>query len=247
MTEADIVQRLVALQDGQYRRFQAALLPTVPAERIIGVRTPELRALSRKVAADGPGAEMFLSAVPHRFFEEDQLHAFIIARERDFSRCVARVDSFLPFVDNWATCDQLLPASFRRNPGELLPHVRRWLSDGREYTVRFAIGCLMRYYRDNVFFAEAPALVAAVGAAPYYVRMMAAWYFATVLDGQYEAVIPYLTERRLDPWTHNKAIQKAVESRRIPPETKAYLRTLKVPVPPSDVPQQPSAILDFSR
>lgn len=224
MTTDEIRARLFALQDVKYRDFQAKLIPGVPKETIIGVRTPELRRFAKEAGESGD----FLAELPHRYYDENQLHAFIISAVRDRQECLRRVEEFLPYVDNWATCDQMSLKCFRKASAELLPHIRRWLASPETYTVRFGIGCLMEFFLDENFRPEYPEMVSAVHSEEYYVRMMIAWYFATALAKQYDAVIPYITEHRLDPWTHRKTIQKAVESFRITPEQKEFLKTLKV-------------------
>lgn len=223
MTTDEIRARLFALQDVKYRDFQAKLIPGVPKETIIGVRTPELRRFAKEAGESGD----FLAELPHRYYDENQLHAFIISAVRDRQECLRRVEEFLPYVDNWATCDQMSLKCFRKAHAELLPHIRRWLASPETYTVRFGIGCLMEFFLDENFRPEYPEMVSAVHSEEYYVRMMIAWYFATALAKQYDAVIPYITEHRLDPWTHRKTIQKAVESFRITPEQKEFLKTLK--------------------
>ena len=227
MNKDEITAELFRLQDRQYAALQAKILPTVKEDRIIGVRTPALRAFARKLFRD-EGKASFLSDLPPRYFDEDQLHAFVISLEKDPGRCFAEVDAFLPFVDNWATCDQLSPAVFGKAPEQLLAHIRTWIGSGQVYTVRFAVGMLMRYFLDERFDPGYAEMVAAVSTEEYYVHMMVAWYFATALAKQYASVLPYLQEKRLDRRTHNKAIQKSLESYRITPEQKAYLRTLKV-------------------
>ena len=222
----EILQRLFTLQDLKYRDFQAKLMPTVEKSTIIGVRTPELRRMAREFAKRGEvGA--FLDALPHRSYDENNLHGFLLCEEKDFDRVVARLDAFLPYIDNWATCDLLSPKAFRKHKTELLPHIRRWLASGEVYTVRFGIEMLMSHYLDGDFSPEYLAWVAAVRSEEYYVNMMIAWYFATALAKQYKSALPILLERRLAPWTHNKTIQKATESYRITEEQKAYLKTLK--------------------
>lgn len=222
----DVRQRLFALREEPFAAFQRRLIPTVAPERILGVRTPAIRALAR--ALDGtPAAAAFLCALPHETFEENQLHAFLIERIRPFDQALAAVEAFLPFVDNWATCDQLVPGVFKKAPGELLEPAGRWMDSQHVYTVRYGIGVLMRYFLGERFEPTQAERVAALRSSEYYVRMMQAWYVATALDRQYDAVLPLLLEQRLAPWTHNKAIQKAIESRRIPEERKAYLRTLR--------------------
>ncbi len=224
MTE--LQKRLFALQDPAYRDFSAKLMPTVDRERVIGVRTPLLRAFAKDFAKEAE-AERFLRSLPHFYFEENGLHAFLIEGIRDYGACVAALDAFLPFVDNWATCDSLRPACFGKHREALIHDVRRWMDSGALYTVRFGIGMLMTHFLDADFRPEYPAWVAAVETEEYYLRMMQAWYFATALAKQYEAALPWLEEGRLAPWTRNKTIQKALESFRISDERKAYLRSLR--------------------
>lgn len=171
-----------------------------------------------------------MADLPHACFEENQLHAFLIESIRDFDEAVAATDAFLPYVDNWATCDQLSPKAFKGRFATLLPHIRRWMADPAPYTCRFGLGMLMRYGLGEEFdpaFPEAAVASSITGREEYYVRMMVAWFFATALAFQYEAVLPYLTEHRLPRWTHNKTIQKACESYRVSPEHKAYLKSLR--------------------
>jgi len=231
MTNREITNRLFELRDEGYAKMQEKIIPTVDPERIIGVRTPELRALAKELVngrKQGESLDGFLKELPHRYFDEDQLHAFIISLEKDFDVCVAEVEAFLPYVDNWATCDQMSPKVFKKQPERLLPYITRWIGSGDTYTVRFAIGMLMEHFLGENFNTGYADLVAGVRSEEYYVNMMAAWYFATALAKQYESILPYLTERRLPVWTHNKTIQKAVESYRITPEQKEYLRTLRI-------------------
>ena len=224
MTE--IQERLFALRDEAYKSFTAPLLPGLDRERMIGVRTPAVRKLAKELKKEGL-AEPFMQALPHRYFEENGLHAALLCQERDFDRCIERVEAFLPFVDNWATCDGLNPRVFKRHHPELLKRVPAWLESPQPYTKRFAIGVLMNHFLDADFEPETLNWVVSIRSEEYYVNMMIAWYLATALAKQYEAALPCLVERRLDCWTHNKAIQKAVESYRITPEQKAYLRTLR--------------------
>lgn len=227
MITDEIREELFSLQDTAYRDFQSKILPTVDAKTAIGVRTPELRRLAKRlVKRDDIG--LFLDDLPHTYFDENQLHAFIVSELRDYEVCLQEVERFLPYVDNWATCDQMSPKVFRKHHAELLGPIRRWIASDATYTVRFGVGMLMEHYLDDDFDPAYLDMVAAVKSEEYYVRMMVAWYFATALAKQYDATIPYVESRRLEPWTHNKAIQKAIESRRISPETKDYLRGLKV-------------------
>lgn len=219
--------RLFALQDEGYRAFHSRLMPTVPPETVIGVRVPALRRLAKRLAGT-PQAEAFLQELPHIYYEENNLHAFLLESIRDYDAALAATEKFLPYIDNWATCDSFCPKVFAKHKEELLPVLRRWMASDHPYTVRYGMEMLMRYYLDEDFRPEHLAWAAAVHSGEYYIDMMRAWYFATALAKQPEAALPWLTARRLDVWTHNKTIQKAVESSRIPAETKAFLRTLRV-------------------
>ena len=222
----EIVFRLRQRADEGYRAFHMRLVPNVEPARILGVRVPEVRALARSLAGT-PEAETFLRELPHEYYEENNLHAFLLERERDYGALIEGLNRFLPFVDNWATCDSLSPALFKKHPDGLPEQALQWMQSDQTYTVRLGIGVLMRYYLDEGFRPEYAERVAAVRSEEYYVRMMVAWYFATALAAREEDVLPYLTGRRLDPWTHRKAIQKAIESNRITPERKQFLRTLR--------------------
>ena len=227
MIHDEIVERLNALRDVKYRDFQMGLIPGVPSEAFIGVRTPALRAFAKELSKR-PDVDDFLRATPHRTFDENQLHAFIVSGMKDYEHCVAAVSAFLPFVDNWATCDQMSPKVFKKHKPELSDEIGKWLTSDHTYTVRFAVGMLMEHFLDGDFAPAYPEMVAALRSDEYYINMMIAWYFATALAKQWDAALPYIEGKRLAPWTHNKAIQKAIESNRIPPERKEYLRTLKV-------------------
>ena len=221
-----IEKELFRLQDTDYREFQRKLIPNIAPETMIGVRTPELRRYAIELAKD-PEIGLFLEALPHPFFDENQLHAFILSEIRDYDRCLREVERFLPFVDNWATCDQLSPRVFKKHRKELLSAIMGWVRSEATYTIRFGVGMLMQHYLDEDFDPAYLRIVAELRSYEYYVNMSIAWYFATALAKQYEAALPYITEHRLAPWTHNKAIQKAVESYRITPEQKKYLKSLK--------------------
>ncbi len=223
----EITNKLFSLQDTNYREFQTKLIPTVDRKSIIGVRTPDLRSLAKEMAKK-ENIDEFLQALPHKYFDEDQLHAFIISGINDYECCVRKVNSFLPSINNWATCVQMSPKVFRRHKHELLSEIIRWIDSGETYTVRFGVGMLMEHFLDEDFEERFLKMAADVRSDEYYVSMMVAWFFATALAKQYDAAIPFIEEQRLDPQTHNRAIQKAVESYRIPPERKAHLRGLKV-------------------
>lgn len=223
----EIREELNSRRDAEYGEFQAKLIPTIEKETVIGVRTPELRKLARQFAKREDVGE-FLGDVPHRYFDENQLHAFILSEMKDYEKCIGELELFLPYVDNWATCDQMSPKIFKKHKEKLMEHIDEWLKSDRTYTVRFGVGMLMEHYLDEDFDPAYPEKVAQLRSEEYYINMMIAWYFATALAKQYEAILPYIEEKRLDKWTHNKTIQKAVESYRITPEQKVYLKSLKI-------------------
>ena len=222
----DIRKNLLSMQDEKYRSFQVKLFPTVDPETVIGVRTPELRSYAKKLLKE-EDVSAFLSDLPHKYLDENQLHAFIISEIKDYGKCMGEVNRFLPYVDNWATCDQMSPKVFKKNRPQLLKQIRIWLKSDRTYTIRFAIGMLMEHFLDDDFDISYPEMVAGIRSDEYYVNMMIAWYFATALAKKYETILPFIENRKLDVWTHNKAIQKAVESYRITSEQKEYLKGLK--------------------
>lgn len=227
MDRENITNRLFELRDEGYADMQKKIIPTVAEDRIIGVRTPALRDFAKELFKD-VSRDSFLTDLPHKYFDEDQLHAFVISLEKDFDKCVSEVETFLPYVDNWATCDQLSPKVFKKEAVRLLPYIEKWIKSDKTYTVRFGIGMLMQHFLDERFDVKYADMVAAVRSEEYYINMMIAWYFATALAKQYDSILPYLEEKKLDDWTHNKAIQKAVESYRITAEQKTYLKALKV-------------------
>ncbi|MBO7710544.1 MAG: DNA alkylation repair protein [Lachnospiraceae bacterium] len=227
MLKEEIREKLFALQDEKYRDFQIRLIPGSGRDTMIGVRTPDLRRYA-KLLIKTEDIQIFLNDLPHQYFDENQLHAFIISEIKDYDRCMREVIRFLPYVDNWATCDQLSPGIFKKHRQELLQQIRIWIRSDLTYTIRFGIGMLMQHFLDDDFDPEYPAMVAGIRSEEYYVNMMIAWYFATALAKQYEAVLPFMENHRLDAWTNNKAIQKSVESFRITPEQKEYLRSLKI-------------------
>ena len=227
MIVEEIINELFKMQDEKYRDFNSKLIPTVDKESMIGVRTPELRKYAKQLVKREDVRE-FLHSVPHKYFDENQLHAFILAEIKDFGVCLEEVKNFLPYIDNWATCDQLSPKVFKKYRKELLLHIKEWIRSDKTYTVRFGIGMLMEHFLDEDFEMAYPEMVAEIRSEEYYINMMTAWYFATALAKQYEKVLPFIENRKLDTWTHNKAIQKAVESYRITDEQKTYLKGLKV-------------------
>ncbi|MCR5794695.1 MAG: DNA alkylation repair protein [Solobacterium sp.] len=222
----DILKDLLEMRDEEYALFCRKIIPDTDPQKVLGIRTPQLRAYAKKIKGTKE-AEAFLNTLPHEYFEEDQLHAFLIAGNRDFDTCIQQIESFLPYVSSWATCDQMNSTALKKDPVRLLECAYRWMASEHTYTVRFGILTLMRYFLDERYDPAYPEKVAELRSEEYYVRMMAAWYFATALAKQYDSVVPYLEENRLDTWTHNKTIRKAVESYRISDEQKAYLKTLK--------------------
>jgi 3-methyladenine DNA glycosylase AlkD len=219
--------RLFELQDLNYKAFQCKLIPTVNPDTVIGVRTPALRKLAREISKD-PEIGKFLEILPHDYYEENNLQGFLIETIKDYDTVIHMLEEFLPYVDNWATCDLMSPKVFKKHLPELYGEIQNWLRSGRTYTVRFGIGMLMSFYLGDAFRPEILELVAAVQTEEYYVKMMIAWFFATALAKQYDAALPVIRNRRLEKWTHNKTIQKAIESYRISDEQKAYLRSLKI-------------------
>lgn len=219
----DIRERLFSLQDPKYQAFHAGLIPTVDPKHIIGVRVPQLRALAKELYGTEDAAA-FLRDLPHTYYDENTLHGILVSMIRDADECIEALDTFLPYVDNWATCDLTSPKVFKKHPPRLIPKIRGWLGSDETYTVRFGINMLMWFYLDEVFDPEYLNWVAEVSSEEYYIRMGAAWYFATALAKQPEAALPFIREQRLDPWTHNKTIRKAIESFRISQEMKDELR-----------------------
>ena len=219
-----IVSDLLNMRDAKFAKFNAGLIPTIDSLNVIGVRTPDLRRYAKTISKP----EKFLSDLPHKYFEENQIHAFILSNMHDFDICVNKVDSFLPYVNNWATCDQLIPKTFAKNTDTLLPWIKKWIKSKHVYTQRFAIGLLMRFYLGENFDPKYAQMVIDIQTNEYYVNMMRAWYFATALAKNWDYVIHVIEDKQLDPWTHNKTIQKSNESFRISSEQKKYLIKLKI-------------------
>lgn len=219
-----IVSDLFGMRDEKFAKFNASLMPTSTQQKVIGVRTPDLRKYAKTIS----NPNKFLSELPHKYFEENQIHAFILSDIRDFEKCVKMVDAFLPYIDNWATCDQLIPKTFSKNLDKLLPHILKWIKSKHTYSVRFAIGLLMRFYLGDNFDSKYANMVVSVASNEYYINMMRAWYFATALVKNWDDVISIIENKKLDTWTHNKTIQKANESFRITSAKKRFLTALKI-------------------
>ncbi len=223
----DITELLFELRDTEYKNFHSKLIPNVSPDSIIGIRVPLLRKLSKEIFGTDE-SNAFLRRLPHTYYEENNLHAFLIEQIKDFDECINEVERFLPFIDNWATCDSLRPKCFKNNREALLPHIENYLTSSHTYTVRFGTEMLMCLFLDEYFDIAFPKRISEISSDEYYVNMMIAWYFATALSKQYETVIPFLEERRLSPWVHNKTIGKCTESFRIPDKHKEYLKSLRI-------------------
>lgn len=227
MAQNEIIGKLFELQDLSYKEFHSKLMPTVNPDKIIGVRTPDLRKLSKELAGTALAKE-HLRSLPHQYYEEDNLHGFLIEKIKDYDKCIEELNEFLPYVDNWATCDMMSPKVFKKYLPELLEQIKAWMASEHTYMIRFGMKTLMTFYLDEEFREEYLEMVASVQSEEYYIKMMVAWFFATALAKQYEAALPYIENQKLEIWTHNKAIQKAVESYRITAEQKLYLKSLKL-------------------
>lgn len=219
----EIKKHLFELQDTKYRDFHSRLMPDTDKETVIGIRVPVLRKYAKSIAGTEL-SEKFIKELPHHYYEENNLHMMLITRIKDYDRCISEIERFLPYIDNWATCDFPAPKCFENHKEELLPVIKCWIASSETYTIRYGIGMLMRLYLDEDFEPEYVKLVAGVESDEYYVNMMIAWYMATALAKQWDAVIPYIEEHRMSDWVHRKTIQKAVESYRITDEQKRYLK-----------------------
>ena len=222
-----ITESLFELRDEEYAKFQAKLTPSVDPELFIGVRVPDVRKLAKLLKND-PNAEAFMQELPHKYYDENMLHGLLISDIKDYDKAVEETNRFLPYIDNWAVCDIMSPKVFKKHKDKLIDSIRKWVRSKETYTIRFGIEMLMSHYLDEDFNAEYLEIPAKIRSGEYYVNMMTAWFFATALAKQWESVIPYIEKKRLDKWTHNKTIQKAVESYRITDEQKEYLKTLKI-------------------
>ncbi len=223
----EITDKLFKLQDIKYRDFQAKLIPNIDINNVIGVRTPDLKKYAKELVKDN-NYSSFLNDLPHKYFDENQLHAFIISEIKDYDKCIEYINIFLPYVDNWATCDQMSPKIFKKYPDKLISNIKKWIKSKKTYTIRFGIGMLMQYFLEDNFKKEYLELVSNIRSNEYYVNMMISWFFATALAKKYEDTIEYLENNKLDTWVHNKTIQKAIESYRITNEQKDYLKSLKI-------------------
>lgn len=226
-TEDKICAELFALQDLEYKSFHSRLMPTINPETIIGIRMPVLRKYA-KALAKIPEADEFLTILPHKYYDENNLHALLIEPIRDYEKAVSLIEDFLPYVDNWATCDLMSPKIFAKHTDELFIRINDWIRSDKVYTVRYGLGMLMRYFLNENFDESYLELATGITSDEYYINMMLAWYFATALAKQYSSAVKFIEQKRLSPWVHNKTIQKAIESLQVSPKHKAYLRTLKI-------------------
>ena len=221
-----VYEMLLSVKDDQYKEFQAKLVPNIPAETILGVRTPQMREIAKKIAA-GPERDAFLKSLPHKYYEENLIHFFVLSLMKDFDECVRAVEEFLPYVDCWPVSDQATPKPFRKNHEKLLPYIRKWIDSDHVYTARFGMRMLMNEFLGEDFKEEYLAWIADKKGDDYYLQMMQAWYFATALAKQYDASVKYIEQRKLNEWVHKKSIQKAVESFRVSDEHKEYLKSFR--------------------
>ena len=222
-----LYDKLIKYKDEEYKHFQEKLVPNISPDLIIGIRTPNLRTLAKDIYYSDQKDE-FLNNLPHKYYEENLIHFFMISLIKDFDECVNKVEEFLPYVDCWPVSDQSSPIIFKKNHLKLLPYIKKWIDSKHTYTSRFGIRMLMNEFLDGDFKVEYLKIVAEKKGEDYYLKMMIAWYFATALAKQYDATIYYFTNYKLDKWIHNKTIQKALESYRVTQEHKNYLRTLKI-------------------
>ena len=220
-----IKEKLFKLQDKKYQELQSKIIPNIDSSTIIGVRTPEIKKLAKEVVKGD--YKPFLEELPHKYYDENQLHAFIISEIKDYDECIKYINKFLPYINNWATCDTLIPKVFKKNTDKLIIEVKKWIKSKDTYTIRYGIGTLMRFYLNDEFKEEYLELVSKIKSNEYYVNMMIAWFFATSLAKQYDSTIKYIESNKLDTWVHNKTIQKAIESYRITDKQKDYLRKYK--------------------
>ena len=226
----EIKDYLLKNQDLQYKQFHSSLMPTINSEVVIGIKVPILRNYTKELLKkyDIQSFIPFFKDLPHQYYEENNIHAFLIEKINNYDECLFQLEQFLPYIDNWATCDMLNPKVFSKNKDKLLKKINEWIKSSHTYTIRFGIGMLMRYFLDKDFNSSYLELVYSIKSEEYYVNMMKAWFFATALTKQYDATLPVFQNKKLDIWTHNKAIQKAIESFRVPAEHKQYLKTLKI-------------------
>ena len=226
----EIKDYLLKNQDLQYKQFHSSLMPTINSEVVIGIKVPILRNYTKELLKkyDIQSFVPFFKDLPHQYYEENNIHAFLIEKINNYDECLFQLEQFLPYIDNWATCDMLNPKVFSKNKDKLLKKINEWIKSSHTYTIRFGIGMLMRYFLDKDFNSSYLELVYSIKSEEYYVNMMKAWFFATALAKQYDETLPIIQNKKLDIWTHNKAIQKAIESFRVPAEHKQYLKTLKI-------------------
>ena len=222
----NVYEKLMEVKDDKYKEFQVKLVPNISPDAMIGVRTPDMRKIAKEVF-NGPDRDIFLKELPHKYYEENLIHFFVIAMIKDFDECIKAVEKFLPYIDCWPVSDQSTPKSFKKNHEKLLPYIRKWIASDHVYTARVGIRMLMNEFLDDDFKEEYLELVASKTGDDYYLKMMVAWYFATALAKKYEETVPYIEQHRLEEWVHKKTIQKAVESFRVSEEHKEYLKSLK--------------------
>lgn len=223
----EIKKNLFKYQDKKYQKFESSLIPNIEKKLIIGVKTPILKNMTKEIIK-ADLSDKYIKMLPHKYFEENQIHSFILSESKDFDECVKNINNFLKYVDNWATCDQLCPKIFKKNKNQLLIHIKKWINIKKTYYIRFGIKMLMSHFLDDDFDKKYLKIVSSIKSDEYYVNMMIAWYFATALAKQYDDTIVYLEKYKLSPWVHNQTIKKAIESYRVSEKNKKYLRSLKL-------------------
>ena len=227
MEKKDLQAKLIILQDRDYQSFQYKLIPTINPNTIIGVRTPDLRNIAKELAKDSY-KEAFIKDLPHQYFEENQIHSFLIGLEKDYDKCLSMIETFLPYIDNWATCDQATPKALIKNPDKTIASINRWIKTNKPYYIRYAVGILLALFLDDLFKKEYLDIVANIKSEEYYVQMMQGWYFATALVKQYDDAIKYIEDNKLDKVVNNITIKKAIESYRISDNQKEYLKKFRI-------------------
>lgn len=223
----EIRQTLLGYADENFAAFSQKLIPTLKREYFIGIRTPQLKAIAKEYAKRD-NIDEFLNDLPHKYHEENNLHAFILSGIKNVDEAVDKIEKFLPYINNWSTCDQLRVKCFSKRGEELRGVFYRWVESDKVYTIRFGVGMLMSCCLGDKFVNKDVEKLLQITEDEYYVKMMIAWYLATALAKNYDEVLPYIQEKSFSPWIHNKAIQKSLESFRITDEQKIYLKSLKI-------------------
>ena len=223
----NIIDKLFTYKDEKYKEFTSKLIPNISINKIIGIRIPILRSLAKELYKNNE-YQRFLSSLPNHYPEENLLHGSIISLFKDYDTCIEEIERFLPYIDNWSVSDTISPKIFNKNKDKLLNKIKEWCASSKTYTIRFGVLMLMQFYLDEDFKKEYLAIPLRIKSDEYYVNMMIAWFYATALAKQYDEAVKIIEKHELDPWVHNKTIQKAKESYRVSNEHKNYLDKLKI-------------------